>query len=149
MMIMYQTNEELIAAVMGALGFLMMVLLVLAIIMIVAYWKIFTKFGEPGWKALIPVYNGYILFKYSWNPTMFWAVLIGGFVSVVLSMVGGALAVLAGLINLATLVISIIQFYKLSKCFGHGVPFTLGLLFFNPIFMLILGFGDDQYLGVQ
>jgi len=146
---MYQTNEELIAAVMGALGFLMMVSLVLAIIMIVAYWKIFTKFGEPGWKALIPFYNQYILFKYSWNPTMFWAVLIGGFVSVVLSMFGGALSVLGTLVNLAVLVVSIIQSYKLSKSFGHGVPFTLGLLFLNPIFLLILGFGDDQYLGSQ
>lgn len=146
---MYQTNEELIAAVMGVLGFLMMVSLVLAIIMIVAYWKIFTKFGEPGWKALIPFYNQYILFKYSWNPTMFWAVLIGGFVSVVLSMFGGALSVLGTLVNLAVLVVSIIQSYKLSKSFGHGVPFTLGLLFLNPIFLLILGFGDDQYLGSQ
>lgn len=147
---MYQTtNEELIAAVAGALGFLMIVSLVLAIIMIVAYWKIFNKFGEPGWKALIPVYNGYILLKYSWNPTMFWVVLIGAFVTNILSMAGGALAVLGILIGLAMSVIGIIEYHKISKCFGHGVLFTLGLIFLTPIFLLILGFGDDQYLGPQ
>ncbi len=146
---MYQGNEELIAAVAGALGFLMMIALVWVIIMIVALWKIFNKFGEPGWKALIPYYNGYIMFKYIWNPTMFWVVLIGIIVSFVLSMMGGALAVLGSLISLALWVIGIIQAHKLSKCFGHGVLFTLGLIFLNPIFLLILGFGDDQYLGVQ
>lgn len=146
---MYQTNEELIAAVMGALGFLMMVSLVLAIIMIVAYWKIFTKFGEPGWKFLIPFYKDYLLFKYTWNPTMFWVVLISSFVYAILGRAGGSLAELGLLVLLALVVIYIIQIHKLSKCFGHGVPFTLGLLFLNPIFILILAFGDDQYLGSQ
>ncbi len=119
------------------------------IIAIVACWKIFNKFGEPGWKSLIPFYNWYILYKYSWNPTMFWVVLISTLVSVTLAMFGGVLGALGILMILATCVIPIIRYYKLSKCFGHGILFTLGLLFLRPIFLSILGFGDDQYLGPQ
>ena len=27
------------------------------IITLVAYWRVFVKAGEPGWKAIIPIYN--------------------------------------------------------------------------------------------
>ena len=27
------------------------------VLQVVAYWKIFTKAGQPGWKSIIPVYN--------------------------------------------------------------------------------------------
>ena len=37
------------------------IMLVFAIIEIVAYWRIFTKAGQPGWACLIPIYNAYIL----------------------------------------------------------------------------------------
>lgn len=35
--------------------------LVICVALVVAYWKIFTKAGEAGWKSLIPIYNGYVL----------------------------------------------------------------------------------------
>ena len=35
------------------------------------------------------------------------------------------------------------------RAFGHGVGFAIGMLFFEPIFMLILGFGSSAYLGPQ
>lgn len=30
---------------------------IVAILLIVAQWKIFTKAGEKGWKSIIPIYN--------------------------------------------------------------------------------------------
>ena len=36
---------------------------VLALIIIIAWWKVFTKAGHPGWACLIPIYNLYILIK--------------------------------------------------------------------------------------
>lgn len=42
-----------------------------------------------------------------------------------------------------------IQMHKLSVSFGHGVGFTLGLIFLNPIFTLILAFGSSEYIGAQ
>ena len=37
--------------------------LIIAILTIIGLWKVFEKAGEAGWKAIIPVYNAYILFK--------------------------------------------------------------------------------------
>ena len=33
------------------------------ILVIIGQWKMFEKAGESGWKALIPIYNLYILYK--------------------------------------------------------------------------------------
>ena len=49
--------EGVIAAVMAILGIVIVVGLIVSIIMIIARWKIFTKAGEEGWKAIIPIYN--------------------------------------------------------------------------------------------
>ena len=72
------------------------------VIMIAAMWKVFTKAGEEGWKAIIPIVN---------------------------------------------FIIIIIVMNDLSKSFGKGVGFTLGLVFLLPIFILILGFGGARYIG--
>ena len=37
--------------------------------------------------------------------------------------------------------------HGLSKNFGHDAGFTVGLIFLNLIFMLILAFGGSQYKG--
>ena len=50
------------------------------ILNVVAYWRIFTKAGEAGWKSLIPVYNTYVQYKLTWNTKMF-------FVSLALSLI--------------------------------------------------------------
>lgn len=43
--------------------FMTVVYLAVAVLGIVAMWKIFEKAGEPGWAAIIPFYNLYVLFK--------------------------------------------------------------------------------------
>jgi hypothetical protein len=45
------------------------------------------------------------------------------------------------------LVIYIIILHGLSKSFGKGVGFTVGLFFFRFIFIPILGFGSAVYSG--
>jgi hypothetical protein len=37
--------------------------LAFAILMIAALWKVFTKAGQPGWAAIIPIVNTYFLCK--------------------------------------------------------------------------------------
>lgn len=102
--------------------------LVLVVIVLVAVWKIFEKAGEPGWKAIIPFYNIYTEYK------MFW---------------GNGWLFLLTIIPVVNIVVSIILRHKMSKAFGHGAGFTLGLIFFPYIFMMILGFNGDEYLGPQ
>ena len=43
----------------------LVVAIIIAILQIVAMWKIFTKAGEKGWKSIIPIYNIVVLFKIS------------------------------------------------------------------------------------
>ena len=37
--------------------------LAIAILMIAAMWKVFSKAGQPGWAVIIPIYNIYIMCK--------------------------------------------------------------------------------------
>ncbi len=124
--------------------------LIFYIVLVIANWKIFTKAGEAGWKSIIPIYNGYILYKISWKTSVFW-------ITVVLALIGGILngignpvtSVIGVILNIVVIVIGIMQSYKLSKAFGHAVGFTVGLVLLPPIFTLILGFGSSEYIGVQ
>lgn len=101
---------------------------ILVVVVIVALWKIFTKAGEEGWKAIIPFYNMYTEYK------LFW---------------GNGWLFLLTIIPLVNIVVGIILWNKMSKAFGHGVGFTLGLIFLPYIFLPILGFNGDEYLGPQ
>ena len=93
---------------------------------IFVYWIIFTKAGEEGWKSLIPIYNVYILYKITWGNGLIFLLLLVPFVN---------------------FIVGILTINKLSKCFGHGLGFTLGLLFLPIIFLPLLAFGDSRYEG--
>ena len=122
--------------------------LVWYILQVIGYWKVFTKAGEPGWKSIIPFYNLFIQYRLTWKTVMFW-------ITILLAVIGGVLskdteavpAWIGGVVSIASTVIYTIGLFKLSKSFGHGVGFTIGLLFFGPLFMIILGFGKSKYIG--
>lgn len=121
------------------------------IFLMAASWKMFQKAGEAGWKALIPVYNGYILYKISWKANIFWILAAATVLSQTLLSPSMAmpLALIGMLLNVVAIVIACIESFKLSKAFGHGVGFGLGLIFLNPVFMMILGYGKSEYQGPQ
>lgn len=128
--------------------------IVTAVLTIIFMWKIFEKAGEKGWKALIPVYNAYTLFKLVWNTKMFWTVfaIIAG--AIALGTVAVAInnddfsAILAILCLLAVIPVFIIEIkviFKLGEAFGKGPLFNIGLLFLSVIFYGILAFDDSKY----
>ncbi|MCR5624293.1 MAG: DUF5684 domain-containing protein [Lachnospiraceae bacterium] len=121
--------------------------LAISILYIIAEWKILSKAGEPGWKALIPIYNIYMQYKISWKGSVFWGILGLIVLEGILTGIGGIGLALSGIIGIALFIISIMSLYYLSKSFGHGVGFTLGLLLLSPIFILILGLGSSRYVG--
>lgn len=53
----------------GAIGFV--VALIMRILMIMGEWKCFQKAGEPGWAAIIPIYDLWILCKISMRKNFF------------------------------------------------------------------------------
>jgi len=107
----------------GAMG---LVWLAVAVLVIVAMWKVFTKAGEPGWYSIIPIWSTIVLLKIVGRP-MWWFLLF--------------------FIPIVNIVIMVIVLNDLSKSFGKGMGFTLGLIFLPYVFLLILGFGSATYLG--
>jgi hypothetical protein len=104
------------------------VIIYLAIIVLefVSFWKIFVKAGQPGWAGIIPFYNWWVMLKIVGRPG-WWFILF--------------------LIPIVNIVILIIVYNDLSKSFGKGVGFTLGMIFLGFIFFPILAFGPARYLG--
>lgn len=101
--------------------------LAVAVLAIIGMWKIFEKAGEPGWAAIIPFYNTYVLFKITWgNGWMF----------------------LLLLVPIANVVIYIITMVKLARAFNRSGGFAVGLIFLGVIFYCILGFDSSSYIGV-
>ena len=127
------------------------------VLQVIANWRIFTKAGEKGWKSIIPVYNTYITFKIAWKPVFFWVSLAvtvaAGVCSALMPADAGGAAPVLTVITYAAMVAGVVMYvvcsHKLSKAFDHGVGFTLGLIFLNPVFLLILGLGSSQYQGPQ
>ena len=95
-----------------------------AVLMIIAWWKIFKKADEPGWGAIVPFYNLYLEFKIAFGNGWYFLFL---------------------LIPIVNIVFAIMLPFKLAKVFGKGVGFGFGLLFLSTIFYLILAFGDAEY----
>jgi hypothetical protein len=103
-----------------------LIILAFALFMIVSYWKVFEKAGQPGWGVLIPIYNILLLLKIAGKPG--WWILLY-------------------LIPLVNIVIAIIVSIEIAKNFGKDALFGLGLAFLGIIFYPILAFGSAQYLG--
>ena len=120
------------------------------ILKIIGCWKIFGKFGEPGWKCIIPIYSTWVEYKHTWKPSMAIWLIACSVISSVLSNSASdnvTLSLISMVFAIATIVLSTIGYHKLSKSFGHGVGFTIGLFLIPGIFQIILGFGQSQYIG--
>jgi hypothetical protein len=122
---MDENGSGILAALLGG-GIFLMFFLALAVLMIAAGWKIFTKAGKPGWAIIVPIYNLVVMLEIVGRP-LWWILLM--------------------LIPLVNFVIAIIVAIDLAKAFGQGTGFGLGLVFLAPIFYPILGFGSAQYKG--
>ncbi|MCI9282592.1 MAG: hypothetical protein HFG56_04805 [Lachnospiraceae bacterium] len=129
-----------------------LIALSIPILMVIATWKIFEKASEPGWQALIPFYNAYILYKIAWKTQYFFLFLGCIGTILIVTFIDFLSVFLFPLVLIAYAVIfflKIILAHKLSTAFGHEIGFTLGLFFLEFIFLMILGFGSSEYEGPQ
>jgi hypothetical protein len=98
----------------------------LAILMIVAGWKVFVKAGKPGWASIIPIYNTIVLLEIVGKP-LWWIILL--------------------IIPIVNVIFAIWILNLLAKSFGQTEGFTVGMIYFPFIFFPILGFGSSEYHG--
>lgn len=130
------------------------------VLLIVAEWKLFRKFGEKPWKSLIPYYSIYILYKYTWKTSSFWVYIIATTFFDVLFNLAERLAkgdpegmgvtllqLLAIPFGIVAAVMSILASLRLAESFGKSRGYGVGLVLLNSIFTMILGFGKAKYVG--
>lgn len=134
---------------------ILIILFVIYVILLpfIAAWKLFKKVGIPGWKALIPVYSEYLMFKI---VGMRCAVLlvIPSTAYTIFDMIFSDYKKLPNYIIISVIVlvvimtvIDIIKAIKLGKAFGKKKGFIVGLILLGPIFEIILGMGKSKYIG--
>src|SRR4051812_38370357 len=92
--------------------------LAVIVLAIASHWKIFEKAGQPGWAAIVPFYNTYVMVVEVCKqpPIWFWLTLVP----------------CANIVALFYLVFVIP--FKLAEKFGKDTGFALGLLFLGIIF---------------
>ena len=100
--------------------------LVLCVFVLVCMWIIFRKADKPGWAAIVPFYNLYVLFEITWGSGMRFLLL---------------------LIPIYNIILSIQTQVRLAKAFGKSGGFAAGLIFLPYIFIPLLAFGGTAYQG--
>jgi hypothetical protein len=110
----------------GPSPFLLVIYFALLAVAIAGIWKTFVKAGKPGWAAIVPFYNVFVLVEISGRP-VWWFLLF--------------------FIPCVNIVISIMVMIDVAAKFGKSAGFGVGLALLGFIFFPILGFGDAQYQG--
>jgi hypothetical protein len=100
--------------------------IILVALTIAGMWKSFEKAGQPGWAAIIPIYNIIVLLQIIGKP-LWWIVLF--------------------FIPIVGFIVFILVNIKFAEKFGKGAGFGIGLSFLAFIFYPMLGFGDAQFVG--
>lgn len=105
----------------------MIIYLVVIVAMIAGMWKTFEKAGKPGWAAIVPIYNLFVLIEIVDRP-MWW------------------LALLLCTGPIGTLLVSM----DLAENFGKSKGWGIGMLWIlAPVGYPMLGFGDATYTKIS
>jgi hypothetical protein len=105
---------------------LFVVYLAVLVLLIAALWRVFTKAGKPGWAAIIPIYNAYVLLQIVGRPG-WWLILM--------------------FIPFVNILIAIMVYLELAQVFGKDTLFGCLMIILPFIFIPVLAFGDAQYQG--
>ena len=122
------SSNSAAGSVAGTIGGLLFCGIYFAVIVLViaGIWKTFVKAGQPGWAAIVPIYNIYVLCQIAGRPWWWLLVMLIPFVGLV-----------------AAIIVSI----DVAKSFGKSTGFAIGLALLPFVFYPILGFGSAQYQG--
>lgn len=103
--------------------------LIIGVVCLVGLWKMFEKAGKPGWAAIIPIYNSYVLYEI---------------------ICGRGTAMFRMLIPFYNIYWCIKTMIGLAKAYGKDTGFAIGLIFLAPVFYCIIGFDKNTvYAGPQ
>ena len=147
----------------GVLTVTLIFALAFAVLLIIGWWKLFTKAGEPGWKSIIPIYNVYTFCRIIGINFWIFVLAIPAALSILLAITAGSAVTtlnssspdFASLPTMGLISYLIVCGYaiffdiytaiKLGDAFKKGTGFKVGLALLPNIFLLILAFGKSSY----
>jgi len=112
--------------IMGAGVAMIIVYLLIAVVYVVSYWKIYVKAGKPGWAAIVPIYNIIVLLEVIKKPT-WWLVL----------------CIIPCTLPVALVLIAL----EFVKVFGKPSWHAALMIFFGVIYAPYIAFSDAKYVG--
>lgn len=101
----------------------MLAMIAVAILLIVAMWKLFQKAGKPGWAAIVPFYNTYVMLEIARRPVWWFAVIL--------------------LVPIVGTVLSLIAVVDFVKAYGKSTGYGILSLFFPFITFPIMAFDKN------
>lgn len=113
----------------GAMLVYILIVLAVTVLMVAALWKIFKKADKPGWAAIVPVYNEWVLFEIVGYPG-WWALLT-----------------FIPFVNIFPAIMALVAYFKLAKLFGKSDVFAVMNILFPFVTLPMLGFGSAQFQG--
>lgn len=119
-------NLALMSMLSAYFGVILFLSMIISVVMLIAYWKLFTKAGLEGWKSLIPIYNFYCIFRLVY---------------------GNGWKFLLLLIPFVNLVYVFVLPYKFAKCYDASTAIAVLNIFLPIVALCILAFGDSRYYG--
>lgn len=146
-------------------GMIMLVSLAVLVLSFIAHWKLFEKAGEPGWSAIIPVYNYFKVVKIATGRFLLaWVYFaVAAFYTVfyfaiaIITTVGEIdesspifliIMAIPYLISIPMCVLSGYVNYMFAKSYGQTTLVCVLSIFFGGIVFIVLGFDRKTvYIG--
>ena len=120
-------DDRAIGGLLALGGTMMLFMMAIVVVVIIGFWKVFEKAGQPGWAAIVPIYNIVVLLQIAGRP-VWWVLLF--------------------LIPFVNIAMGLIVAMDIAKSFGQSAAFGIVLLFLlGGIGYLVLGFGNYRYVG--
>ena len=114
----------------------------------VAKWRIFVKAGFPGWKSLVPFYEGYLTFRIALRGWMYPICVIATCGAMALMAVPGRktgmLELCSVIIDFTAVGLRIAALTFLAEKFGRGTIFMTGIVVFTQFFLMWLAFDRNS-----
>ena len=139
----------------------------MAALQLFALWKIFKKAGRPGWQAIIPFYNMFVVAKIG-GTNIIWPIVVVAmpFISFISSFIfsfgmeminegpefsalDAAFSMFILFITILTYVATFIMMINLAKKFGKPTIFGVGMAIIPIVFYLILAFDKSKYSSLE
>ncbi|WP_254513738.1 DUF5684 domain-containing protein [Anatilimnocola floriformis] len=120
----------IMGALCGGVGslFCFAIIFAIALIPLIGMWKLFEKAGKPGWAAIVPIYNAYVLTEIAGMDIMWFFFTF---------------------VPCLNIVAAVMIWINVAKNFGKDTGYAIGIILLPIVFIPLLGFSDARYTPMK